>query len=90
MWNRGDQGNQMKEEDIKLISIDTSQLITSLLVYKLASKILNPQELNSVINGGSDTIIHELSNHMDKKAVEKISKDTAENIKDLIIKMRQS
>lgn len=74
--------------DAASISLDTSQLITSLLVYKLASKILEPKELNVVVDSASDTIIDQLSEHVDKNMVEKVSKDTAQNIKDLISQMR--
>lgn len=74
----------------ELISTDTNQLITSLLVYRIAAKVLGPQEINNIVDGGTDTIVEQFSMHMDKNIVEKIAKDTAENMKDLIHKMRDN
>jgi len=76
------------KEDAELISLDTSNLITSLLVYRLAAAIIPPNVLNITIDGGTDTIIEQLSKHMDKNMVEKVARDTAQNMKDIITKMR--
>lgn len=74
----------------ELISTDINQLITSLLVYRIAAKVLGPQEINNVVDGGADTIVEQLSMHMDKNIVEKVAKDAAEDMKDLIHKMRDN
>lgn len=77
------------EPDIsELIASDTNSLINSLLIYQMAAKILSPAEVSFVVDGGSDTIINEIGTHMDKNMVEKIAKDTAQNMKDLICKLR--
>lgn len=74
----------------ELISTDTTQLITSLLIYRIAAKVLTPQEISNVIDGGTDSIIEQLSLAVkDKNIIEKIAKDIAENTKDLIHRMRQ-
>lgn len=79
----------MAEEDpMELVLHDTNNLITSLLIYKIAAKVLTPAEINSVVDGGADTIIEQLAIHLDKNMVKKIAKDTAQNMKDLIYKMR--
>jgi len=74
----------------EFISADTTNMIHALLLYKLIVKVLQPSEVNSVIDAGTDTIIEQLSIHMDPNAVSKITRDTAENMKDLINKMRTS
>ena len=78
----------MAEDPMEFVSHDTNHLISSLLIYKLAAKLLTPAEINSVVDGGADTVSEQLAIHLDKNMVRKVTKDTAQNIKDLIHKMR--
>jgi len=79
----------MPEEDSReLIALDANNLISALLLYKIAAKTLTPLEINNVIDGGTETIIEQLSEHLDKNTVEKVVKDTTENMRDFIHKMR--
>lgn len=74
----------------KLISTDTSNLINSLLIYKMTSKLLSPAEINSIIKYGSDTISEGLSSdekllmYLDKNTINEIVKNTSNKILKLI------
>jgi len=77
----------MPEDPAHLISVDANNLITSLLLFRVVAKTLPPTEIDTIIRGASDTIIEQMSSHFDKNIVEKIVRDTAENIKDNIHNM---
>ena len=76
-----------KQEIVDMISHDANNLISSLLLYKIAAVVLTSAQANAVVDGAADTIVDQLSNHFDKNIVEKVVKDTAENTKDIIGKM---
>lgn len=77
----------MSEDPTNIISIDASNLITSLLLFRVVARTLPPKEIETIIKGASDSIIEQLSNHFDKNMVEKIVRDIAENTKDNIHSM---
>ena len=76
------------EAEMHGIATYVGDMLDSLLIYKLAAKILNTGEVNAILDGGSDTIIDQLGDEIGKNKIEKISKDIAQNKKDMIHQMR--
>lgn len=68
----------------KNVSADTFNMINSLLIYHIASKVLSPAEINCIIENGSNIISDELSSYLDKKIVNETVNDVSNKISKLI------
>ena len=74
---------------LSAMSLDASTIINMLLVYKMASKLLPPEEVDIILCEGQKVLLDTFSKHVDKDKANEIIMNAINNTKNTINSMRE-